>query len=112
MGSKGGQFTLDGARRRGPASHAGVQQRRAGPVIGPLLLALVDVAAGVIALVWPGPTALVLVLIVGIWAVMAGIFEIFAGFAPGETAGTRALFLLTGLVSVAFGVVLFAYPNI
>jgi len=85
---------------------------RAGPVIGHLLLALVDVAAGVIALVWPGPTALVLVLIVGIWAVMAGIFEIFAGFAPAETAGTRALFLLTGLVSVAFGVVLFAHPNI
>jgi uncharacterized membrane protein HdeD (DUF308 family) len=85
---------------------------RAGPVIGHLLLALVDVAAGVIALVWPGPTALVLVLIVGIWAVMAGIFEIFAGFAPRETAGTRALFLLTGLVSVAFGVVLFAHPNI
>ena len=69
-------------------------------------------AAGVIALVWPGPTALVVVLIVGIWAVMAGIFEIFAGFAPAETAGTRALFFLTGLVSVAFGVVLFAHPNI
>src|SRR6266536_4874890 len=71
----------------------------AGPVIGHLLLALVDVAAGVIALVWPGPTALVLVLIVGICAVMAGIFEIFAGFAPAETAGTRALFFLTGPVS-------------
>jgi uncharacterized membrane protein HdeD (DUF308 family) len=97
---------------------AGLQGARAfssataGPVIGHLLLALVDVAAGVVALVWPGPTALVLVLIVGIWAVMAGIFEIFVGFAPGEAAGTRALFFLTGLVSVAFGVVLFAHPNI
>ena len=29
--------------------------RKAGPVIGYLLLALIDVAAGVIALVWPGP---------------------------------------------------------
>jgi uncharacterized membrane protein HdeD (DUF308 family) len=86
--------------------------RTAGPVIGHLLLALGDVAAGVIALVWPGPTALVLVLIVAIWAVVAGVFEFFAGFAPGETAGTRALFFLAGLVSVAFGVVLFAHPNI
>ncbi len=84
----------------------------AGPVIGHLLLALIDLAAGVIALVWPGPTALVLVLIVAIWAVMAGVFEIFAGFAGGETAGTRALFFLTGLVSVAFGVVLFAHPRV
>jgi uncharacterized membrane protein HdeD (DUF308 family) len=29
-----------------------------------------------------------------------------------ETAGTRALFILGGLVSVAFGVVLFARPGI
>jgi uncharacterized membrane protein HdeD (DUF308 family) len=85
---------------------------KAGPVTGHLLLALIDVAAGVIALVWPGPTALVLVLVVGIWAVTAGIFEIFAGFGAGETAGTRALFFLAGLVSVAFGVVLFAHPRI
>jgi hypothetical protein len=39
--------------------------RKAGPVFGHLLLGLVDLAAGVIALAWPGPTALVLVLIVG-----------------------------------------------
>ena len=45
--------------------------RTAGPVIGHLLLGLVDLAAGVIALAWPGPTALVLVLvlIVGVWAI-------------------------------------------
>src|SRR3984893_1095105 len=36
----------------------------AGPVAGHLLLGLADLAAGVIALTWPGPTALVLVLIV------------------------------------------------
>ena len=43
--------------------------RTAGPVIGHLLLGLADLAAGVIALAWPGPTALVLVLIVGVWAI-------------------------------------------
>jgi uncharacterized membrane protein HdeD (DUF308 family) len=66
----------------------------------------------VIALVWPGPTALVLTLIVGIWAFVGGCFEIFAGFGSGETAGTRTMFILTGLVWVAFGVVLFARPDI
>jgi uncharacterized membrane protein HdeD (DUF308 family) len=84
----------------------------AGPVFGHLLLGLLDLAAGVIALAWPGPTALVLVLIVGIWAFVGGFFEIFAGFRSGETAGTRALFILGGLVSVAFGVVLFARPGV
>jgi uncharacterized membrane protein HdeD (DUF308 family) len=97
---------------------AGLQAMRAfssdgaGPVFGYLLLSLIDLAAGVVALVWPGPTALVLVLIVGIWAVVGGLFEFFAGFGHGETAGTRALFILGGLVSVAFGVVLFARPGI
>jgi uncharacterized membrane protein HdeD (DUF308 family) len=85
---------------------------RAGPVFGHLLLGLVDVAAGVVALVWPGPTALALVLVVAIWAAAAGFAEIFAAFGTGETAGTRAMFILGGLVSVAFGVVLFARPDI
>jgi len=56
------------------------------------------------------PTALVLVLIVGIWAVIAGVVQIAAAFAAGEPAGTRALFILAGLISVAFGVVLCARP--
>ena len=85
---------------------------KAGPVTGHLLLALADLAAGVIALVWPAPTALVLVLIVGAWAVVAGLVEIGAAFGAGEPAGTRALFILGGLVSVAFGVVLFARPGV
>src|SRR5215470_14830457 len=86
--------------------------RTAGPVFGYLLLALISLAAGVIALVWPGPTALVLVLVIGIWAVIGGFVEFFAAFQSGETAGTRAVFILGGLVSIAFGVVLFAHPNI
>jgi uncharacterized membrane protein HdeD (DUF308 family) len=86
--------------------------RTAGPVFGHLLLGLVDLAAGVVALAWPGPTALVLVLIVGSWAVVAGLLEIFAAFGAGEPAGTRALFILGGLVTIAFGVVLFAHPGV
>jgi uncharacterized membrane protein HdeD (DUF308 family) len=86
--------------------------RTAGPVAGHLLLGLLDLAAGVIALAWPAPTALVLVLIVAIWAVITGLVEIGAAFRTGEAAGTRALFILGGLVSVAFGVVLLARPGI
>src|SRR5215471_14518132 len=66
--------------------------RKAGPVIGHLLL--------------------VLVLIVGVWAVVAGLAEIAAAFASGEPAGTRAMFILAGLATAAFGVVLCARPGI
>ena len=86
--------------------------RSAGPVLGHLLLALIDLAAGVAALAWPAPTAFVLVLVVGIWAFAAGWAEFFAGFQAGESAGTRALFLLSGLVSFVFGVLLFARPGV
>ena len=90
----------------------GFSSRKAGPVIGHLLLGLVDLAAGIIALAWPGPTALVLVLIVGVWAVIAGLVEIAAAFASGEAAGTRAMYILGGLATIAFGVVLCVRPGI
>src|ERR1700746_2910472 len=85
---------------------------KAGPVIGHLLLGLADLAAGVIALAWPGPTALVLVLIVGVWAVIAGLVEFSAAFASGEPAGTRAMLILGGLITIAFGVVLCPPPGL
>jgi uncharacterized membrane protein HdeD (DUF308 family) len=85
---------------------------KAGPVVGHLLLALLDLAAGVIALVWPAPTALALVLVVGIWAFVGGFLEIFSAFDSGETAGTRAMYIVTGLVWIEFGVVLFARPGV
>jgi uncharacterized membrane protein HdeD (DUF308 family) len=86
--------------------------RTAGPVFGHLLLGLIDLAAGVIALVWPAPTAYVLVIVVAVWALVGGLAEIFVGFQSGESAGTRAMFILAGLVSLAFGVLLFARPGV
>jgi uncharacterized membrane protein HdeD (DUF308 family) len=86
--------------------------RAAGPVLGHLLLALIDLVAGVVALAWPAPTAFVLVIVVAAWALAGGFAEFFAGFGSGEAAGTRALFILSGLVSVAFGVLLFARPGV
>jgi uncharacterized membrane protein HdeD (DUF308 family) len=86
--------------------------RRSGwSVVGYLLLGLADICAGVVALAWPVPTALVLVLVVASWAVVTGALEIAAAIASGEEAGTRAMFILGGLVSTFFGVVLFARPD-
>ena len=84
----------------------------AGPVFGHLLLALINLAAGVVALAWPGPTALVLVWVVAVWAFGAGFAAIVTAFTSGEAAGTRVMFTVTGLVSIAFGVVLSARPDI
>jgi uncharacterized membrane protein HdeD (DUF308 family) len=93
---------LEGARAFG--------SQRVLPVLGHLVLALTDVAAGLIAVAWPAPTVLVLTLIVGIWAIAAGVFEIIAAFLRGESAGTRALFIVTGLLSIAFGAIVVDRP--
>jgi uncharacterized membrane protein HdeD (DUF308 family) len=84
---------------------------RPGAVIGRLLLAVVDVAAGIVALVYPGLTAITLVVIIAIWAIVIGLLELFAAFGAGETAGARAWFVIAGLVSIAFGVLLAARPE-
>jgi uncharacterized membrane protein HdeD (DUF308 family) len=47
-------------------------------VLGHLLLALIDIAAGIVALVWPGPAALVLVIVVAVWALISGFLELAA----------------------------------
>jgi uncharacterized membrane protein HdeD (DUF308 family) len=96
----------------GLESVRGFSSGGAGPVFGHLLLALIDVAAGIVALAWPGVTALVLVLVVAVWAFVGGFTEIFAAFGSGEPAGMRAWLILGGLVSIAFGVVFVSRPNV
>jgi uncharacterized membrane protein HdeD (DUF308 family) len=85
---------------------------RAGPVVGWLLLALLSLAAGVVALVWPGPTALVLTLWIAVWAFVTGVVEVAMAFGQGETAGERSMWALGGLISMALGIVLFIRPDI
>jgi uncharacterized membrane protein HdeD (DUF308 family) len=85
---------------------------RPGPVLGYLLLAVLSVTAGVVALAWPGITALVLTVWVAAWALVTGVVEVALAFRRGETVGERAMYALGGLVSVALGVVLAIRPDI
>jgi uncharacterized membrane protein HdeD (DUF308 family) len=86
--------------------------RSAGPVVGYLLLALLDLVAGVAALVWPGITALVLTIWIAAWAFVSGVIEVAMAFRHGEDAGERAMWALTGLLSIALGIVLAIRPDI
>jgi uncharacterized membrane protein HdeD (DUF308 family) len=90
----------------------GFASDRAGSVVGFLVLAALSVIAAITALVWPDITALALTLVIGAWAFATGIIEVSIAFRQGETAGERAMWALTGLVSVALGVVLFIRPDI
>src|ERR1700691_6000536 len=83
-----------------------------GRTLGYVVLGLINVGAGVLAIAWPGITAFVLVICIGAWALVGGCFDIGLAFAAGETGSQRSLYALGGLVSIVFGVVLFARPDI
>ncbi|WP_210587679.1 HdeD family acid-resistance protein [Streptomyces sp. GESEQ-35] len=85
---------------------------RVGPVFGWLLLALLSLVAGVVALAWPGITALALTIWIGAYALATGALEVGLAFRRGEKPGERALFILTGLVSITLAFVLFVRPDI
>ena len=80
-------------------------------IVGHILLGLVDIAAGVVALAWPGITAEVLTIWIGIWAIVIGGGEFGMAFAVEGTAGNRFLLGLTGVLSVALGAVLLVHPD-
>lgn len=96
----------------GMESVAAFNSRHAGSVIGLLLSAVLDVIAGVFAIAWPGITALALVWVIAFWAVVTGVAEIVFAFGEGETAGERALVMLTGVVSIVLGLVFLRRPDI
>ncbi len=85
--------------------------RIARSVLGHLLV-LIDIAAGIVGLAWPGLTALVLIIVVAAWSFLGGFFELFAASQTGETPRPRAMLILAALVSIAIGVVIAARPGI
>jgi uncharacterized membrane protein HdeD (DUF308 family) len=72
---------------------------------------VVSVLAGLVALVWPGVTALVLLFLVAFWAIMLGIGEIGGAFASRKRgSGTWGWTLAAGVLNVVFGIVLLIWP--
>lgn len=75
-----------------------------------LLEGLLGVAAGIIAFVMPGITALVLLLLIAAWAIVTGVFEVVAAIQMRKYIKGEWLLILAGIASVIFGVLLFLNP--
>jgi uncharacterized membrane protein HdeD (DUF308 family) len=70
------------------------------------------IVAGLVALAWPSITALVLLYVVAIWAILSGIAEMIAAVSlRREIEGEWVLFLV-GVLSVALGVVMAVLPGV
>lgn len=66
--------------------------------------------AGVVALVWPGITALAFVFLLAAWAIATGILELIAPLSFPMSVGRAVVLALAGLVSVVFGVLIAVRP--
>jgi uncharacterized membrane protein HdeD (DUF308 family) len=72
---------------------------------------LLGIAVGLTALVWTGISALALLYVIGAYAISFGIITIGGAFYLPIDGTDSALFVLGGLVSILFGIVMFARPG-
>jgi uncharacterized membrane protein HdeD (DUF308 family) len=71
---------------------------------------LLAVVVGIMALAWPGATALTLLYIIAAWIIISGITDLAAAFSGGLSGGQRAWLLILGALSVVVGIAFFVHP--
>jgi uncharacterized membrane protein HdeD (DUF308 family) len=76
-----------------------------------LLEGLVSIAAGIVTFALPGLTALVLVYVIAAWAMATGVLEIIAAVRVRKQITGEVWWILSGILSVVFGVLLMIAPG-
>jgi uncharacterized membrane protein HdeD (DUF308 family) len=76
-----------------------------------LIVGLLGIAAGVATFFWPGMTALVLLLFIGAWAFVMGVFQILAAIRLRREIEREWLLGLSGALSVLFGLFVLFQPG-
>jgi uncharacterized membrane protein HdeD (DUF308 family) len=88
--------------------------RRTGPEQVPwwalLISGIISILAGIMAFAIPHITAAALLLVIAAWAVAGGIMQIVAAVRLRKQITGEWLLILSGLLSVALGVLLFLFP--
>lgn len=85
------------------------QPRGAGTSWGLVAVGVIGILAGIATFIWPGITGLILLYVIAFWAISAGVIEIVAGLQLRQAAN-EWLLVVTGIVSLFFGLVLLFAP--
>lgn len=73
---------------------------------------LVGVAIGIATFAWPAITAVALVLLIGWWSLVTGVFEIIAAVRLRDLIRGEWLLALSGALSLLVGVLLLVFPAV
>jgi uncharacterized membrane protein HdeD (DUF308 family) len=76
-----------------------------------VVVGLLSIAAGVVTFMMPGITAILLVLFMGAWALVHGIFEIIGAIQLRKEIDNEWMLILSGVVSVLFGLIVLIAPG-
>lgn len=76
-----------------------------------VFLGIVGILAGLIAIILPGITAVALLVIMAIWAVLVGLLQLFAAVWLGRVTPHAWFLGVTGGLTLALGVILLANPG-
>ena len=76
-----------------------------------ILIGIPGVVAGIFTFVAPGITAIALLLLIAVWAVANGVFQIAAGIRLRKEISNEWLLILSGVLSVAFGAMMILSPG-
>ena len=75
------------------------------------IVGIAGVIAGLLTFVWPGMTALILLIFIASWAIVIGVFQIWGAIRLRKEIEGEWLLGLSGVLWVAFGVIMFAQPG-
>ena len=75
------------------------------------LVGIAGIAAGLVTFLMPGLTALVLLFFIAVWSIVIGLMQIVGAFRLRKEIEGEWLLILSGAVSVLFGIVLLMQPG-
>jgi len=75
------------------------------------IVGIAGVVAGLLTFVWPGMTALILLIFIASWAIVIGVLQIWGAIRLRKEIEGEWLLGLSGVLWVAFGVIMFAQPG-
>lgn len=75
------------------------------------MIGILGIGAGVVTLVWPGISSMILMICIAIWAIATGIMQIIAAIWTRHVRDDEWLLIAIGALSVVFGTLLLTRPG-